>query len=268
MGSNNRPLPERQATNPSPSAFARGGMAFCEPVGARRILIVEDATEVADLVAEHLRPIAQQVACVSDGEQALWQMEHQFFDLIVLDLVLPGMDGLEVCRALRARGQYIPILMLTGKKHEVDRIVGLESGADDYVVKPFSVLEVVARVRALYRRFEQMRASQNYEDDTPLCFEGLVIDPRGREVQHEGRRIVLTGKEFELLLLLARNPGRVYSRKQLLDRVWGYGGDVFEHTVNSHVSHLRAKLETDPARPSLIETVWGFGYRFVSPLGR
>lgn len=231
----------------------------------RRILVVEDSPEVALLVAEHLRQFVREVIVRGDGRAALDFLQRERIDLMVLDLVLPEVGGLEVCRAVRAAGKPMPILMLTGRSTELDRIVGLEFGADDYMVKPFSVLELLARVRALFRRTEMLAASAVLPPPRRTVMGGLVIDFQSREVFREGVSIALTEKEFDLLSLFASNPGRVYARAHLLDMVWGYGSSIYEYTVTSHINRLRAKIEPDPAHPTLIQTVWGVGYRLQAP---
>jgi DNA-binding response OmpR family regulator len=176
--------------------------------------------------------------------------------------MLPGIDGLELCRRLRAQPNYLPILMLTAKSSELDRVLGLEVGADDYVTKPFSIRELLARVKALFRRVDAM-AETPAESAEVLRSNGLEIDPARRQVRLDGAEVHLTGREFDLLLHFASHPGRVYSRAQLLDLVWGYGHEGYEHTVNSHINRLRAKIEHTPADPRYILTVWGVGYKFA-----
>ncbi len=227
----------------------------------RRILLVEDNQELAQLLLMHLRDTGYTVTHAADGQTALRQAAEPI-DLVILDLMLPGMDGLEICRRLRARPDYLPILMLTAKSSELDRVLGLEVGADDYVTKPFSIRELLARVRALLRRAEAM-GEVSREADGPLRIAALSIDPLRRQVRLDDREVHLTGREFDLLLHFARHPGRVYSRAQLLDLVWGYGHDGYEHTVNSHINRLRAKIEQQPAQPRYILTVWGVGYKFA-----
>jgi DNA-binding response OmpR family regulator len=185
------------------------------------------------------------------------------YDLVILDLMLPGMDGLEICRRLRARSNYVPILMLTAKSTELDRVVGLEIGADDYLTKPFSIRELQARVKALFRRLDAMSQRADPGDNGVVRLERLEIDSGKRSVTLDGRTVALTAKEFDLLLQFARHPGRVYTRTQLLDLVWGYSYDGYEHTVNSHINRLRAKMEDNPAKPRYILTVWGVGYKFA-----
>jgi DNA-binding response OmpR family regulator len=181
--------------------------------------------------------------------------------VVVLDLMLPGLEGLELCRRLRARPDYVPILMLTAKSSEADRVVGLELGADDYVTKPFSLPELVARVKALIRRADALAARP--EGVGRIEIGGLVIDVGARRASVDGRAADLTAKEFDLLLQFARHPGRVYTRDQLLDQVWGAAHQAYPHTVNSHINRLRTKIERDPSRPRYVQTVWGVGYRFM-----
>ncbi len=228
----------------------------------RSILIVEDTSDVALLVADCLREIVRNVAICGDGRSALATIEREPVDLIVLDLMLPELGGLEVCSALRASGKPPLILMLTARCTELDRIVGLEFGADDYMVKPFSVLELVARVKALFRRQERDHASAAAPPpEGNIAVADLAIDPVARQVFRSGVEIALTEKEFDLLYLFASKPGRVFSRGQLLDLVWGCGNGVYEYTVTSHISRLRSKIEPDPANPRIIQTAWGVGYR-------
>lgn len=231
----------------------------------RRILIVEDTQAVAHIVAERLREIVLDVIVCGDGRAALAIIEREPIDLIVLDLMLPEIGGLDVCRAVRAGGKPIRILMLTAKSSELDRIVGLEFGADDYMVKPFSILELMARVKALCRRGELGTATPIAPQEGIIRIAGLHIDRLSREVFRDDQHIALTEKEFELLFLLASNPGRVYARSQLLDQVWSYGSSIYEYTVTSHINRLRAKIEPDPANPTYIQTVWGVGYRLRDP---
>jgi DNA-binding response OmpR family regulator len=234
-----------------------------ELVMPRTVLIVEDDQDIAHLVALHLKDIDCEVEIVEDGTQGLERALDSEYDLIILDLMLPGIDGLEICRRVRSHTEYTPILMLTARSSEVDRVLGLELGADDYVTKPFGVLELVARVKALFRRMEVLKARDPGDEETPIRLPELAIEPDRRRVEVRGESVTLTAKEFDLLLHFARQPGRVFTRAQLLDSVWGYGHDGYEHTVNSHINRLRAKIERDPAKPQYIETVWGIGYRFA-----
>lgn len=227
----------------------------------RSVLIIEDDEDIAQLVKLQLAELSCSVKLAFDGAVGLAEAESKPYDLIILDLMLPGMDGLEVCRRIRAKSRYIPILMLTSKSTELDRVLGLEMGADDYLTKPFSVLELMARVKAIFRRVDSLSSSTA---DTPKQIQAgeLVIDAEKRNVSVAGAAVELTAKEFDLLLYFAENPGRVYTRTQLLDRVWGYSHSGYEHTVNSHINRLRAKIEKNPNQPEYIQTVWGVGYKF------
>jgi DNA-binding response OmpR family regulator len=229
---------------------------------SRKILVIEDSPDIADLLALHLGDEGYQVELTQDGQAGLRKALEQPYDLVILDLMLPGVDGLEICRQLRAAPGYTPILMLTARSTEIDRVVGLELGADDYLTKPFSIRELVARVKALFRRVEAFTSQTPSSPSAFIRMGDLVIDAERRKVQIGDRPIELTAKEFDLLLHFARHPGRVYSRAQLLDLVWGYGHDGYEHTVNSHINRLRAKIERNPARPRYLLTVWGVGYKF------
>jgi two-component system OmpR family response regulator len=231
---------------------------------AQSILVIEDNQDIAELVALHLRDEGYAVTMHHDGSEGLAAARAKEYDLLVLDLMLPGTDGLTICRELRAGPHYLPILMLTAKSTELDRVLGLEMGADDYLTKPFSIRELVARVKALLRRAGAMGSPPKPDDtnaQTLQCGE-LVIDNERRQVSIAGNEVELTAKEFDLLLYFARHPGRVYSRIQLLDQVWGYSHEGYEHTVNSHINRLRAKIEADPAKPRYVLTVWGVGYKF------
>jgi DNA-binding response OmpR family regulator len=228
---------------------------------AKRLLVVEDDRDIAELMALHLRDLQHEVEVVEDARVALDRALGDGFDLIVLDLMLPGGDGLEICRRLRSREIHTPILMLTARSAEIDRVLGLELGADDYVTKPFSIRELQARVKALLRRSEMPSRSPGPAGER-IEVGDLAIDLDKRAVTVAGAPVELTAKEFDLLAQFARYPGRVYSRAQLLDLVWGHAHAGYEHTVNSHINRLRAKIERNPARPDLILTVWGVGYKF------
>ncbi|MDX1487267.1 MAG: response regulator transcription factor [Acidiferrobacterales bacterium] len=230
---------------------------------SRRILVVEDNLDIANLLSLHLADEGYTVDVAHDGDQGLSKALGQSYELVILDLMLPGVDGLEICRQLRAAPNYTPVLMLTARSTEIDRVVGLEIGADDYLTKPFSIRELVARVKALFRRMHALAPKTADEPPIDVIRAGpLLIDPDKRRVMVDDKPVELTAKEFDLLLHFARHPGRVYSRAQLLDLVWGYGHQGYEHTVNSHINRLRAKIERYPARPRYILTVWGVGYKF------
>ena len=228
---------------------------------SRQVLIVEDNPEIAKLVSLHLKDLDCEVALAADGLRGLDKARAQRYDLIILDLMLPGLEGLELCRRLRAETDYTPILMLTAKSSEVDRVVGLEIGADDYLTKPFSISELLARVKAIFRRVDALVADRS-EAPKRLNLGAMAIDVEKRTVTVAGQPVDLTAKEFDLLLQFAEHPGRVYSRQQLLDLVWGSGHIGYEHTVNSHINRLRGKIETNPAEPGYVLTVWGVGYKF------
>ena len=225
------------------------------------ILLVEDEPDIADLVRIHLTDLGYRVDAVADGALGLQKALGQPYALIILDLMLPGLDGLEVCRRLRASERTTPILMLTANSEEVDKVLGLELGADDYVTKPFSIRELVARVRSLLRRVELDQPET--DDDPELVFGDLRIEPAKRKVWAEGEAVELTAKEFDLLAIFAHHPGKAFSRQELLDKVWGYQYAGYSHTVNSHINRLRSKIEPDPSNPRYVQTVWGVGYRFA-----
>jgi len=231
----------------------------------RNVLVIEDQQDIANLIRLHLQDLPCKVELAYDGLSGLATAQKKNFDLIVLDLMLPGLDGLEVCRRLRARPPYTPIMMVTAKAAEFDRVLGLELGADDYLTKPFSIRELVARVKALFRRLENLQADGTQATEGTISLGEIEIDVAKREVRRARSVVNLTTKEFELLLHFVRNPGRVYTRLQLLDMVWGYGYDGYEHNVNCHINRLRGKIETDPARPQVILTVRGVGYKLGDP---
>ncbi len=231
---------------------------------SRNVLIIEDEQNLARILKRHLEGLSCAVRLAFSGDAGLRLAESEHFDLIVLDIMLPGMDGLEICRRLRIRRTYVPVLMLTARASEVDKVLGLEMGADDYMTKPFSVAELTARVKAIFRRVDHLAAQAGDAGQAIRFADVLSIDPHSREVMSHGRPVTLTHKEFDLLLHFAQHPGRVYTRAQLLDAVWGYSHDGYEHAVNCHINRLRAKIEKDAARPELLQTVWGVGYKFVT----
>ncbi len=234
-----------------------------QSVKPRNILVIEDDRDIARLLELHLHDGGYDVHVAQDGATGLKHALAHAYDLIILDLMLPGMEGLDVCRNVRAKPDYTPILMLTAKSTELDRVLGLEVGADDYLTKPFSIRELLARVKALFRRMQALEA-QRAPDKPPIIQTGdLIIDTEKRKVTLCGKAVDLTAKEFDLLLQFAQHPGRVYTRSQLLDLVWGYTHAGYEHTVNSHINRLRAKIERDTSHPQYILTVWGIGYSFA-----
>lgn len=226
----------------------------------KRILIVEDEPDIAGLLALHLQEFCDQVLIAGDGHDGMRLALTEPWDLVILDLRLPGPDGLEICKALRNGERYTPVLMLTSKSSELDRVLGLELGADDYMVKPFSIFELIARVKAIFRRVDAIEQDSRAPRDK-ICVGALSIDAETRSVTVNQCDVPLTTREFDLLLHFARHPGRVFRRSELLDQVWGHGHEGYEHTVNSHINRLRAKIEDDPAHPERIVTVWGVGYK-------
>jgi DNA-binding response OmpR family regulator len=223
------------------------------------VLIVEDEASIAEVVSLYLKRAGFTVQTVGDGKQAMSAFQRQKPDFVILDLMLPEVDGLSLTRWLRDRSN-VPIIMLTARRAEADRIAGLEMGADDYVVKPFSPQELVSRVRAVMRRLG--REQSEAEPERALSFDGLSIDPLSRVVRVQADEIELTAKEFDMLYLLARHPKQVFTREQLLDRVWGGAQYIDPGTVTVHVRRLREKLELDPSKPTRLLTVWGVGYKF------
>jgi DNA-binding response OmpR family regulator len=225
----------------------------------KSILVVEDEASIAEVVSLYLKRAGYHVQIASDGRKAMNVFERQSPDLVILDLMLPEVDGLALTRWLRDRSD-VPIIMLTARRDEIDRIAGLEMGADDYVVKPFSPQELVSRVRAVMRRLG--REQTEVENERSLSFNNLSIDPRSRVVTVKESPIELTAKEFDMLYLLARHPKQVFTREQLLERVWGGAQYIDPGTVTVHVRRLREKIEVDASRPMRLLTVWGVGYKF------
>jgi len=231
----------------------------------RRILWIEDDPRIGELVRDQLTDSGHSVSWATDGDVGFEWSVNETFDLVILDLMLPSMDGLDICRCIRRDDPRTPILILSAKAELHDVVLGLEIGADDYVTKPFRMAELMARVATLFRRTEAAAGPDDEEaSNQPLHRGALTIDPVRRLVTVHGRSVALTAKEFALLLTFARHPGRGFSRSELLDRVWGADFDGFDHTVNTHINRLRTKVEEDPARPRYIQTVWGVGYRFVA----
>ena len=227
----------------------------------KKILIVEDEKDIADLLMLHLRDLGDEVMSAADGHEGMRLACARRWDLIILDLRLPGPDGLEICREVRRRETYTPILMLTSKSSELDRVLGLELGADDYLTKPFSVLELIARVKAIFRQVAAIENDTRFPADRVRAGP-IKINTAARAVTINDNQVDLTAREFDLLLHFATHPGRVFRRSELLDHVWGHGHVGYEHTVNSHINRVRAKIEADPADPTCIVTVWGVGYKF------
>lgn len=229
----------------------------------KKILVVEDDINIAELLRIHLRDEGYEVTHAEDGFKGSQLLKSEPWDAFILDIMLPGIDGLELCRQARSLPNYTPIIMISARASEFHRVLGLELGADDYLTKPFSVLELVARVKALFRRYEAM--TQHLRVDSGEISAGqLTVNPHTREVYQGQKLISLTPREFELLYHFIQHPGKVFSRLNLLNLVWGYQHEGYEHTVNTHINRLRMKIEKNPAEPAYILTVWGQGYKFIS----
>ncbi|MGK9172662.1 response regulator transcription factor [Yokenella regensburgei] len=228
---------------------------------AKKILLVEDDRDIAELLQLNLRDEGFQIVHQEDGAQALRELDRTDWDAVILDLMLPNVDGLEICRRIRQMTRYLPVIIISARSSETHRVLGLEMGADDYLAKPFSVLELVARVKALFRRQEAMGRNIRHGMGSIACHD-LTIDPLPREVRLRGELVDLTPREFDLLYWFARHPGEIFSRLALLEQVWGYQHEGYEHTVNTHINRLRMKIEKDAAAPEIILTVWGKGYKF------
>jgi two-component system alkaline phosphatase synthesis response regulator PhoP len=227
----------------------------------KKVLIIEDDIDLSNLVQIHLKDLSYDISVAYNGKEGYDLAHSGEYDLILLDIMLPDMDGLNICQKLRALDNYTPILMITAKSEEIDKVIGLESGADDYITKPFKIREFIARVKAMMRRQDQFKMLSQKEN-TKLKFKDLLIDESKRKIILNDKRIELTPKEFDLLVMMAKNPGRSYSRSELLELIWGYDFSGYEHTVNAHINRLRAKIEEDPNNPVYILTTWGVGYRF------
>jgi DNA-binding response OmpR family regulator len=233
----------------------------------KRVLIIEDDKDITDLVEIHLGDLGYKLDKAYNGETGLAKSLSGDYDLILLDLMLPKLEGLEVCKQIREKDKTVPIIMLTSRSEEMDKILGLELGADDYIVKPFSIRELIARVKANIRSVDAIKEeiSKESEFQPELQIGQLTINFDKRKVKLGSTTVDLTAKEFDLLAYFAQHPGRSYSRADLLSAVWGYQFSGYEHTVNSHINRLRTKIEENPADPKYIKTVWGIGYRFVEP---
>jgi DNA-binding response OmpR family regulator len=248
---------------------ANTGKAATRPLdgSSNPVLLIEDDVHIAHLVTVELRDVGCRVDWSSDAASGLKRLAEGPLSLVILDLNLPDLDGLQVCERIRSADRITPILMLTARATKQDVIRGLELGADDYLTKPFDTLELIARVRALLRRAD-VNHKQAPTDvlPKPICRGALRLEAGNREAQMNGRSLELTAKEFDLLLLFAKHPGRPFTRDELLARVWGDGFQGYEHTVNTHINRLRRKVERDPKCPMMIESVWGIGYRFAAHL--
>jgi two-component system, OmpR family, alkaline phosphatase synthesis response regulator PhoP len=236
-------------------------------MNTRKILIIEDDPNITELLTIHLEDLGYQVVGEPNGMKGLSLVREKNPDLIILDIMLPGLSGMEICRQIRQTDRNTPIIMLTARSEEIDKVMGLETGADDYLTKPFSIREFIARVKVIFRRKEDGTGRQFSVPASSVIICGkLEIDLDKRKVQLQNTRIELSPREFELIALLASNPGKSYSRKQLLNLVWGYDFEGYEHTVNSHINRLRGKIEQDISHPEYILTTWGVGYRFNEDL--
>jgi len=228
-----------------------------------KVLIIEDDKEISNLISIHLNDMDMEVIQSYDGNDGLLKALNEKFDMIILDIRIPYMDGLELCKKIRLEKITTPVLMLTSKSEEIDKVLGLEIGADDYLTKPFSIRELIARIKALLRRREILLSSAEVDTEGKEIIIGdLQINEGLRKVQLGGRAIELSPKEYDLLIFLASNPGKTYTRMQLLNKIWGYEFEGFEHTVNSHINRLRSKIETNMQNPEYILTTWGVGYKF------
>jgi DNA-binding response OmpR family regulator len=226
------------------------------------LLVVEDDENISTAISEYFSRAGYSVRTAADGLAGIQLALNDHPDAVVLDLMLPKMDGLAVCRELREKAPYVPILMITAKDDVVDKVLGLEMGADDYITKPFSLRELEARIKSVLRRVRTTGPGEGTAEEAPVIRGKLRIDPSKREVTVSGRQVELTPKEFELLRLFASNPGRVFPRKYLLERIWDYSYEGYDRTIDSHINRLRAKIEDNPENPQMVLTVWGIGYKF------
>jgi two-component system alkaline phosphatase synthesis response regulator PhoP len=227
----------------------------------KKILLVEDDSEIRELLKLHFNTQLYSLTSTATGKGALQEIKEGDFDLLILDITLPDMNGMELCKIFRQKNRQTPIMMLTCRGEESDKVLALELGADDYVTKPFGILELLARTKALLRRAGQAHAEKSDQNDS-IIFKDLVIDVDKRKASVRGERMELTNKEFDLLILLAKNPGKTFSRHELLEFVWGVAFEGYEHTITSHINRLRIKIESNLQHPEYILTAWGTGYRF------
>jgi DNA-binding response OmpR family regulator len=250
----------KTAANPKPQSAVEEK----PEAGERRqnLLVIEDDEKILEAITEYFSRAGYSVQTATDGLSGVQAALNDRPDAVVLDLMLPKMDGLAVCRELREKAAYIPILMLTAKDDVVDKVLGLEMGADDYITKPFSLRELEARIKSVMRRVRSASSTEGASEDAPIVRGRLRIDPAKREVTVGDRQVELTPKEFELLRLFASNPGRVFPRKYLLEKIWDYSYEGYDRTIDSHINRLRAKIEENPENPQMVLTVWGIGYKF------
>ena len=248
------PMPE-PLISPSPASLV-------SPLAQGKLLVVEDDPHIQRMIYDYFKHVGYDVITVSDGESGIKAASEERPDAMILDVMLPKTDGFSVCRHIRERNPSLPILILTAKDDVVDKVLGLEMGADDYITKPFSLRELEARLKSVLRRMKAKAKENEDGDQTPIVRGVLKIVPGRREVTINGKFVDLTPKEFELLQLFASHPGRVYSRKYLLENIWDYTYSGYDRTIDSHINRLRAKVEEDPDAPKMIMTVWGVGYKF------
>ncbi len=228
----------------------------------KQILIVEDDRNIVDLLQINLQDLDCNIHVSYTGKDVLDIAMNVSLDLVILDLMLPGGNGIEICKSLRQKNIFTPILILTAKSEEGDKVTGLEAGADDYLTKPFSIKEFIARVKSIFRRNLIIKNINTFNNSSKLVFDEMEIEPENRKLLIKKRKIELSPKEFDLLVLFASNPGRSFTREKILNLVWGYDFEGFEHTVNSHINRLRTKIEENISHPKYILTTWGVGYRF------
>lgn len=237
--------------------------ALIAPIPQGKLLIVEDDQNIQRMIADYFKHVGFEVVTANDGEAGIKAALDERPDALILDVMLPKTDGFSVCRHIRERNPSLPILILTAKDDVVDKVLGLEMGADDYITKPFSLRELEARLKSVLRRMRAKSKDEDEGDQSPILRGDLKIIPGRREVTIKGKFVDLTPKEFELLQLFASHPGRVYSRKYLLENIWDYTYGGYDRTIDSHINRLRAKIEEDAENPKMIMTVWGVGYKFA-----
>jgi len=256
-------MPDREIGEKGQARSPEAVGAAPAPTPQTSLLIIEDDDNISTAIEEYFSRAGYAVNAAPDGIAGIEEAVKNRPDVVVLDLMLPRMDGLAVCKELRQKHPQMPILMLTAKDDVVDKVLGLEMGADDYITKPFSLRELEARIKSVLRRTRAAVASGDGKDETPIVRGTLRIDPIRREVTIAGRHVELTPKEFDLLRLFAGNPGRVFPRKYLLEKIWDYSYEGYDRTIDSHINRLRAKIEENPDNPQLVLTVWGIGYKFT-----
>ncbi|MCA1815789.1 MAG: response regulator transcription factor [Acidobacteria bacterium] len=254
-------MPTKSADTKAKSSEATGDNADAQE-RKLTLLVIEDDENISTAIREYFTRAGYEVRTAEDGVAGVEAALNERPDAVVLDLMLPKMDGLAVCRELRDKVPQLPILMLTAKDDVVDKVLGLEMGADDYITKPFSLRELEARLKSVLRRVQAASRAETAGDEAPVVRGKLRIDPAKREVTVGDRLVELTPKEFELLRLFASNPGRVFPRKYLLEKIWDYSYEGYDRTIDSHINRLRAKIEDNPENPQMVLTVWGIGYKF------